>query len=50
MLIDRMQFLQELVSCRENAIAITKMEEALMWLNKRSQDRQTRGVEGTPKK
>lgn len=33
--------------CRENAIAITKIEEALMWLNKRTRDRQNRGVEGT---
>ena len=32
--------------CRENAIAITKLEEALMWLNKRTQDRVQRGVEG----
>lgn len=33
-------------SCRENAIAITKLEEALMWLNKRTADRKARGVEG----
>ena len=33
--------------CRENAIAITKLEEALMWLNKRTQDREIRQVEGT---
>ena len=33
--------------CRENAIAITKLEEALMWLNKRTQERVSRGVEGT---
>lgn len=33
--------------CRENAIAITKLEEALMWLNKRTSDRIARGVEGT---
>ena len=32
--------------CRENALAITKLEEALMWLDKRRQDRQVRGVEG----
>lgn len=32
--------------CRENAIAITKLEEALMWLYKRKQDRENRGVEG----
>jgi len=33
--------------CRENAIAITKLEEALMWLQKRTLDREARGVEGT---
>lgn len=32
--------------CRENAIAITKLEEALMWLDKRTLDRKERGVEG----
>ena len=35
--------------CRENAIAITKLEEALMWLNKRTAGRDARGVEGTHK-
>lgn len=34
-------------SCRENAIAITKLEEAIMWLNKRTAKRVARGVEGT---
>jgi len=33
--------------CRENAIAITKIEESLMWLRKRTVDRELRGVEGT---
>jgi len=33
--------------CRENAVAITKLEEALMWLRKRTLDREARGVEGT---
>lgn len=33
--------------CRENAIAITKIEEALLWLNKRTSDREHRQVEGT---
>ena len=32
--------------CRENAIAITKLEEALLWLNKRTSDRERREVEG----
>lgn len=34
-------------SCRENALAITKIEEALMWLRKRTTGREQRGVEGT---
>ena len=34
-------------SCRDNAMAKTKLEEALMWLRKRTQDRIDRGVEGT---
>lgn len=33
--------------CRENAIAITKIEEALLWLGKRRAEREARGVEGT---
>lgn len=45
-LIDRMQFLQQAHSCRENALVITKLEEALMWLNKRTEDRKKRKVEG----
>ena len=32
--------------CRENALALTKLEEALHWLDSRTQDRQRRGVEG----
>lgn len=32
--------------CRENAIALTHLETALLWLNKRTQDRKDRGVEG----
>lgn len=33
--------------CRENAIAITKLDEALLWLDKRRKDREARNVEGT---
>ena len=33
--------------CRENALAITKLEEALHWLDARTRDRERRGVEGT---
>ena len=35
--------------CRENACAITKIEEALLWLRKRTMGRENRGVEGTNK-
>lgn len=34
-------------ACRENALALTKCEEALHWLNHRTADRLQRGVEGT---
>ena len=34
-------------ACKENACALTHMEEALMWLQKRTRDRMARGVEGT---
>lgn len=37
-------------SCRENAIALTKIQEAMMWLQKRTRDRMARGVEGTNQK
>jgi hypothetical protein len=46
-LINRLQFLQKKGPCRENSIVITKLEESLMWLQKRTQDRKARGVEGT---
>ena len=35
------------VPCRENSMAITKIEEALMWLEHRQRDRESRGVVGT---
>jgi hypothetical protein len=34
-------------NCRENALALTKLEEALHWLDHRTRDRETRKVEGT---
>ena len=34
-------------ACRENALALTKLEEAMHWLNHRTSERQKRGVEGT---
>lgn len=46
--IDRLQAFQAgPFACRENAEALTKAEEALMWLQKRTRDRMARGVEGT---
>ena len=33
--------------CRENALAITKLEEALHWMESRTKDREQRDVEGT---
>lgn len=32
--------------CRENSMAITKLEESLLWLRKRTMGREQRGVEG----
>jgi hypothetical protein len=46
----RIQEYQAKVPCRENAIVITKLEESIMWLNKRTADRKARGVEGTEAK
>lgn len=37
-------------ACRENAVALTKLQEAMMWLQKRTRDRMARGVEGTHQK
>ena len=34
-------------ACRENAEALTKLEEALLWLHHRTNKRVARGVEGT---
>lgn len=34
-------------ACRENALALTKIQEAIMWLHQRTKERSTRGVEGT---
>lgn len=44
--IERLKYLNGRFSSRENALAITKMQEALFWLNERTKDRQIRGVEG----
>ena len=45
--IGRLDKLNGELPCRETSLAITKLEEALMWLNYRTVDRKRRGVEGT---
>lgn len=46
--IGRLEFYQKSkFKCRENALAITKLEEALHWLDHRTAHREARGVEGT---
>lgn len=48
--IDRMRGFQGgSYACRDNALALTKLEEALMWLRNRTNEREARGVEGTHK-
>lgn len=48
MVIRRLQGFQDSpFSCRENAMAITKLEEALLWLRKRTMAREKREVVGT---
>jgi hypothetical protein len=44
--IERLQNLNGRFPCRENSLALTKMQEALMWLNARTVDRVARGDEG----
>lgn len=47
-LIDRLRsFQSSAYCCRENGLALTKLEEALHWLNQRTKNRRDRGVEGT---
>lgn len=38
------------LSSRETSMAITKLDEALMWIQKRTDDRKLREVQGTYKK
>lgn len=44
--LERLQILNSLFPCRENSIAITKIQESIMWLEARTKDRIKRGVEG----
>ena len=49
--IDRLQGFQSgPFACRENALALTKLEEAMHWLHHRTRERLARGVEGTSEK
>lgn len=49
--IDRLQSFQAgPFACRENALALTKIQEAQMWLQRRTRERMQRGVEGTNQK
>lgn len=49
--IDRLQCFQRgPYACRENALALTKLEEAQHWLHHRTRERASRGVEGTHEK
>ena len=46
--IDRLEWYQSSkFSCRENALAITKLQEALHWLDWRTRRREVAGIEGT---
>jgi hypothetical protein len=46
--IDRLEYYQaSKFACRENALAITKLQEALHWCQHRTASREKRGVEGT---
>lgn len=44
--LEQLKYLNKKFPCRENSLAITKIEEALMWNNARTKDRISRGVEG----
>jgi hypothetical protein len=48
-LCDRLRAFQSSVkfACRENAMALSSLEDAQMWLNQRTRKRSQRGVEGT---
>jgi hypothetical protein len=47
-IVDRLQAFQKgPFACRENALALTKIEEAQHWLHHRTMARMQRGVEGT---
>lgn len=48
MVISRLKHFNETeFHCKENYMAITKLEEALLWLRMRTMGREQRGIEGT---
>ena len=48
MIIDRLEnFQKSKFACNENEQALIKLEEAVMWLRKRTTEREVRGVAGT---
>jgi hypothetical protein len=48
---DRLECFQKgQYACRENALALTKIQEAMHWLHHRTRERVARGVEGTSNK
>lgn len=44
--IHRLKTLNKKIPSRQTSLAITKLEEALMWLENRTKERKNRGVEG----
>jgi hypothetical protein len=49
--IDRLECFQKgQYACRENAIALTHLQDAMHWLQHRTRERLARGVEGTSQK
>lgn len=48
--LEQLKYLNDKYPCRENALTITKLEEALMWQEARTKDRVKRNVEGSNEK
>lgn len=46
-LIDRLNTMNAKLPARETSLAITKLEEALGWMERRTKNRKARNVEGT---
>ena len=46
----RLALFQDQFPCRENALALTKIEEAVLWLAQRKAERENRGVYGKEEK